>query len=246
MNELAGQVAVVTGSARNIGRAIAETLADAGAAVVVNARTSRAEVEEVAAGIRARGGRARAVMADVADPAAVKELVETAVSEFGRVDILVNNAALRRDGPLEGITYEEWRTVLGVILDGAFLCSQAAVQHMKRIGAGAIVNIGGVGGHVGVSHRTHVAAAKSGVAGLTRAFAAELASSAITVNCVAPGHIETTRTGDLPAHFRERPVPLGRAGRPNEIADMVRYLAGPKGRFITGQVFHVNGGWHMA
>ena len=246
MDELAGQVAVVTGSARNIGRAIAEALADAGAAVIVNARSSKTEVEEVAAGIVARGGRARAVMADVADPSAARQLVETAAAEFGRLDILVNNAALRKDGPLEEIPYEEWREVLAVILDAPFLCSQAAVPHMKRIGAGTIVNIGGVGGHVGVSHRAHVAAAKSGVAGLTRAFAAELAASNITVNCISPGHIHTARTGELPAHFRQRPVPLGRAGRPNEIADLARYLAGPSGRFITGQVIHVNGGWHMA
>ncbi len=246
MNELAGQVAVVTGSARNIGRAIAEGLAAAGAAVIVNARTSKAEVEEVAAGIMARGGRARAVIADVADPQGARELVEAAVAEFGRIDILINNAALRRDGPLEEITYEEWRAVVATILDAAFLCSQAAVPHMKRNGAGTLVNIGGVGGHVGVSHRAHVAAAKSGVAGLTRAFAAELAGSGITVNCVSPGHIHTSRTGELPAHFRERPVPVGRAGRPDEIADLVRYLAGPSGRFITGQVIHINGGWHMA
>src|SRR5688572_28553171 len=127
MNELAGQVAVVTGSARNIGRAIAEALAAAGADVIVNARTSKAEVEEVAAGIRARRGRARAVIADVADPQGARELVEAAVAEFGRIDILVNNAALRRDGPLEEITYEEWRAVIATILDAAFLCSQAAV-----------------------------------------------------------------------------------------------------------------------
>jgi len=245
MNELAGQVAVVTGSARNIGRAIAEAIADAGAAVIVNAQSSKAEVEGVAAGIVARGGRARAVMADVADPRSARGLIEAAVVEFGRLDILVNNAALRRDGPLEEIAYEEWREVLAVILDAPFLCSQAAVPHMKQAGAGTIVNIGGVGGHVGVSHRAHVAAAKSGVAGLTRAFAAELADSGITVNCISPGHIETARKGELPAHFRQRPVPLGRAGRPDEIAGLVRYLAGPSGRFITGQVLHVNGGWHM-
>ncbi len=136
--------------------------------------------------------------------------------------------------------------MVAVILDAAFLCGQAALPHMRRTGAGTIVNIGGVGGHVGVTHRAHVAAAKAGITGLTRAFAAELADAAITVNCISPGYIETARKGEVPAHFRQRPVPLGRPGRPSEIADLVRYLAGPSGRFITGQVIHLNGGWHMA
>jgi 3-oxoacyl-[acyl-carrier protein] reductase len=245
MSELSGLSAVVTGSARNIGRSIAETLAGAGASVVVNARRSRAEAEEVAAGINARGGRAVAVMADIAEPAGAAHLIEAAAGAFGRLDILVNNAALRLDAPVEDITYEDWRAVLASILDATFLCSQAAIPHLKAGGAGAIVNIGGVAAHVGVTHRAHVVAAKAGVAGLTRALAAELAPAGITVNCLAPGRIETAREGELPLHFRERPVPLGRGGRPDEVAAMVRHLAGPNGRFITGQTVHINGGWHM-
>jgi 3-oxoacyl-[acyl-carrier protein] reductase len=245
MGELEGQVAIVTGSARNIGRSIAEQLAAAGAAVVVNARTSAAQAEAVASGIVARGGRAIAVMADVTQPHAAADLVRAAVEDFGRLDIVVNNAALRMDAPVEDVTFEQWRAVIASILDAAFLCSQAALPHLKRHGSGTIVNIGGVAGHAGVSHRVHVSAAKAGLAGLTRALAAEVAASGVTVNCIAPGRMETARTGPLPAHFLERPVPLGRGGRPDEVAAMVCHLASENGRFMTGQVIHLNGGWYM-
>jgi 3-oxoacyl-[acyl-carrier protein] reductase len=246
MRELEGHVAIVTGSARNIGRAIAKGLAESGAAMIINARRSKEEAEAVAAEIVACGGRARAVMADVSRPEGAQHLIAEAVAAFGRIDVLVNNAAVRMDSPVEQISVDEWRTVVANILDTSFFCSQAAVPHLKRNGSGAIINIGGVSGHAGVNHRAHVSAAKAGVAGLTRALAAELASAGITVNCVAPGRIETIRSGELPAHFRERPTPLGRGGRPDEVAAMVQHLAGPGGRFITGQIIHVNGGWHMA
>ena len=246
MSELKGQVAIVTGSARNIGRSIAERIAAAaGAAVVINARQSQAEAELVASEIVARGGRAIAVVADVTKQDSVEDLIGAAITSFGRLDILVNNAALRMDAPIEEIAFNQWRAVLASILDAAFLCSQAALPHLKQNGLGTIVNIGGVAGHTGVSHRVHVAAAKAGLAGLTRALAAEVAAFGITVNCIAPGRIETTRTGALPAHFLERPVPLGRGGRMEEIAAMVLHLASKNGRYITGQVIHVNGGWHM-
>jgi 3-oxoacyl-[acyl-carrier protein] reductase len=183
-------------------------------------------------------------MADLTVPEQVDALVTAALERFGRLDILVNNAALRRDAPLTEISYEDWREVTASILDATFLCSRAAVPHLGRHGRGAIVNIGGVAGHSGVGGRAHVVAAKAGVAGLTKGLAAELASAGITVNCVAPGYIGTVRD-HIPPHFQERPVPLGRPGSPDEIAAMVRYLAGPQARYVTGQVIHVNGGWYM-
>jgi 3-oxoacyl-[acyl-carrier protein] reductase len=243
--ELDGTVAIVTGSARNIGRAIASQLAAAGAAVVVNAKTSREAARETAAGIEAGGGRALVHMANLTDPDKVEGLVAATLDHFGRLDILVNNAALRRNAPITEISYEDWREIVASILDAAFLCCRAAVPHIGKNGRGAIVNIGGVAGHAGVGGRTHVVAAKAGIAGLTKGLADELAPQGITVNCVAPGYIATVRD-HVPPHFQTRPVPLGRPGEPDEIAAMVRYLCGPNARYVTGQVIHVNGGWYMA
>ncbi len=242
---LAGRVALVTGAARNIGRAIALSLAQAGAAVMVTARHSGAEAEQTAALVRAAGGRAAVFLGDLADPAVPPRAIAACIDAFGRLDILVNNAATRGDGALGTITFAEWRAVLGSILDATFLCSQAALPHLLASGQGAIINIGGVSGHAGVANRAHVGAAKAGVAGLTRALAAELAAQAVTVNCVSPGRIETVRHGELPEHFRRVPVPVGRGGQPEEIAALVRFLAGPSARFVTGQTIHANGGWFM-
>jgi 3-oxoacyl-[acyl-carrier protein] reductase len=242
--ELDGTVAIVTGSARNIGRAIALELAGAGAAVVINAKTSKREAEAVAKEITDEGGRAMAHLADVTRPEAVRAMVAAAVERFGRLDLLVNNAALRRDAPVTEIGYEDWREVVASILDAAFLCSQASVPHLAQHGRGAIVSIGGVAGHAGVAGRAHVVAAKAGVAGLTKGLAAELAPHGITANCVVPGYIRTERA-HIPPHFQERPVLLGRPGTPEEVAGAVRYLCGPSARFITGQTIHLNGGWYM-
>ena len=242
--ELDGAVAIVTGSARNIGRAIALQFAAAGAAVLVHARTSREAAEETVAAITSAGGRALVHLADVGSPDQVDGMVAAALERFGRLDILVNNAALRRNAPVTEISYDDWREVTASILDAAFLCARASVPHLGRHGRGAIVNIGGVAGHAGVGGRAHVVAAKAGVAGLTKGLAAELAPQGITVNCVAPGYVQTVRD-HVPPQFQERPVPLGRPAQPDEIAAMVRYLCGPQARYITGQVVHVNGGWYM-
>jgi len=242
--ELDGAVAIVTGSARNIGRAIALQLAASGATVVVNARTSREAAEATGGEIEARGGKALVHLADVTSPEQVEGLVRATVERFGRLDVLVNNAALRKNAPITEISYEDWRAITASILDAAFLCCRGAVPHLARSGRGAIVNIGGVAGHSGVGGRLHVVAAKAGIAGLTKGLAAELAPESVTVNCVAPGYIGTERD-HVPPHFQERAVPLGRPGLPDEIAAMVRFLAGPEARYVTGQVIHVNGGWYM-
>jgi len=243
--ELAGKVALVTGGARNIGRAIARALAAGGASVMVNARTSKAMAEET---VKMIGSSAGFYMADVTNPEEVQELVKNTLSRFGRLDILVNNAAVRMETPFEQIKLEEWRKVVATILDAAFICSQACLPHLARAGGGTIINIGGLTGHRGATGRAHVIAAKSGLAGFTKALALDLAPQHITVNCVVPGTIDSQRglpgVPERPAH-RAAPPPIGRRGEPEEIAAMVRMLCGPDARYVTGQAIHVNGGGYM-
>jgi len=247
--ELAGKVALVTGGARNIGRTIACALATGGAAVMVNARTSREEAEATAQMIRSAGGRAALHFADVTDRAAVFAMIEATVKEFGRLDLLVNNAAIRAETPFGEIRLDDWQRVLATVLDGAFLCTQASLPHLARAGSGAVVNIGGLTGHKGAQGRAHVVTAKAGLAGMTRALALDLAPHGITVNCVVPGTIETVRglpgAPGRPAHRQELP-PLGRRGAPEDVANVVRFLCGPGARYITGQSLHVSGGGYMA
>ena len=248
MNEhhiLQGHVAIVTGSARNIGRAIAHALAEAGAAVVVNARSSAAEAEAVVQEIRNRGGQAVAKIADVGQPEQAASLIDAAVQAFGRLDILVNNAAVRREVDFEQLDYQEWRAIIATILDGAYLCARAAAPYLSARG-GSIVNIGGLSSFTGAARRAHVIAAKAGLVGLTRALAHDLAPHHITVNCVAPGLIDTERRGPEPAHHAKHATLAGRRGTPEEIAAVVRFLCGPEARYITGQTLHANGGVFMA
>jgi 3-oxoacyl-[acyl-carrier protein] reductase len=245
--QLTGKAAIVTGGARNIGRAICCALAEEGAAVVVNALGDRVAAEAVAAEIKAAGGRAIACLGDVAREADAAALAAAAVDAFGRIDVLVSNAALRKQTPFLEMTLEEWHRVLAVPLDGAFLCARAAVPHMVRAGGGAIVTIGGVSAYVGTRDRAHVCAAKAGLVGLTHALAMELAPHRIRVNCVAPGAIDTVRgasAGQRPAGAPS--VPLARLGRPEEIAAMVRLLCLPDGAYVTGQTIHVNGGAYLS
>jgi 3-oxoacyl-[acyl-carrier protein] reductase len=244
--DLQGKVAIVTGSARNIGRAIAFALASDGARVVVNARSSQAEVEAVADEIRGRGGDAFAVMADLTKPDEVRTLFDRTVEAYGRLDILVNNAAIRRETALANISFEEWREVQGSILDASFLCSQAAAAVMMH--GGRIINIGGLSAHAGSTERAHVIAAKAGLVGLTKALAMELAPRSITANVVVPGRIATDRKASglgKPAHHAHHASPLGIEGSPEDVAEMVRHLAGPHGRYITGQSVHVSGGIYL-
>jgi 3-oxoacyl-[acyl-carrier protein] reductase len=245
VSELTGRVALVTGSARNIGRAIALELASAGAAVIVNARPAQADAEGVAREIHAAGGLAEVHVGDVSNPAAVGALVSASVERFGRLDILVNNASVRREMDFAQLNYQEWRDIVSTTLDGAYLCSHAALPHLIRSGAAAIVNIGGLSAHTGSARRAHVIAAKAGLVGLTRALAHDLAPYGITVNCVAPGLIDTARKGPAPAHHATHEPPVGRRGKPEEIARLVRFVCGPGARYITGQTIHANGGVYM-
>ena len=245
--ELAGRVALVTGAGRNIGRAIALALSDAGAAIAVNGRTNRAEIDAVSAEIQGRGGKAMAVLADVSDEAAVGRMIAAIAQKLGRLDILVNNAAVRPEKPFESLSLSDWRDVHSVILDGAFLAAKAALPLLKTSGSGAIVNIGGMSAHTGTKHRAHVVSAKSGLIGFTRALAHDLAEAGITANCVVPGLIDTVRApGTKPPHHHQSSKTLaGRFGTPQEIGAVVRFLVGPDARYITGQSFHVNGGAYL-
>src|ERR1700716_3800257 len=187
--ELTGKVAIVTGAGRNIGRAIALALAGGGASVVVNARSNRVEADAVVREIEAAGGKALVHLGDVAGAADVQAVGGAAVKRFGRLDILVNNAALRREKSFAEMDYAEWREILDVTLDGAFHCTKASLPALRKSGAGAIVNIGGLSAHTGAANRAHVVTAKAGIVGLTRALANDLAADGITVNCVVPGLI---------------------------------------------------------
>ena len=245
--ELAGRVALVTGAGRNIGRAIALARADAGAAVVINARSNLREAEAVAGEIERAGGKAFAVTADVVDAAAVQKMVDAAAARFGGIDVLVNNAAVRAEQPLETMTLDDWRAVTGITLDGAFNCVKACLPHLKRSGAGVIVNIGGLSSHTGAARRPHVVTAKAGLLGFTRALAHELAPDKIRVNTVTPGVMAQARPAGQPEpqhHAIVRSL-VGRRGEPADIAAAVRFLCGPQASFITGQNIHVNGGMFL-
>src|SRR3954451_10960699 len=246
-NELSGKVAIVTGAGRNIGRAIALALADAGASILVNARTNRAEAEAVARDVEAKGGKALVHIGDVADATAVQAMVDAAAKHFGRLDILVNNAALRREKPFADMSYAEWREVLDVTLDGAFLCSKACLPVLRQSGGGTIINIGGLSAHTGARDRAHVVTAKAGIIGFTRALAHDLADDGITVNCVVPGLIGTPRPKDKPepAHHLTHNTITGDRGRPEDVAATVRFLCGPGARYINGQAIHANGGAYL-
>jgi 3-oxoacyl-[acyl-carrier protein] reductase len=245
--EFDGKVAIVTGAGRNIGRAIALALAEGGASVVVNARGNRAEAEAVAREIEASGGKAMVHIGDVADAVAVQAMADAAVRHFGRIDILVNNAALRREKPFADMSYAEWREIMDVTLDGTFHCVKACLPALRKSGAGTVVNIGGLSAHTGARDRAHVVTAKAGIAGFTRALAHDLAFDGIIVNCVVPGLIGTPRPKDKPepAHHLTHQTITGERGRPEDVAATVRFLCGPGARYINGQAIHTNGGAYL-
>lgn len=241
---LAGQVAIVTGGVRRIGKSMALALAADGATVVVNALNSREEAESTVAEITRAGGKAFAHLADIADEAAVAAMTQRVLDEAGRIDILVNNAAIRGEASFTDMSFAQWRRVTGVILDGAFLCSRAALPSMVANGYGRIVNIGGVSAHLGAPGRAHVVAAKTGLVGLTRALASEFAGHGVTVNCVVPGRIGGQRSHTSGKGIAGMP-PVGREGTPEDVADIVRHLCGPQAAYVTGQTIHVSGGMFM-
>ncbi len=247
---LKGKTAVVTGAGKNIGRHIAEHLAAIGANVVVNGRGDQAAVEETAAALKKDYGvEALPFLADVTDRAAVDRMAAAAMDAFGRIDVVVSNAALRNQQPFLEMSYEEWRNVLGVALDGAFNVCQAFGRHMVAGGnGGSIVTLSGISNRVGTLNRIHVNAAKAGLEGFTRGLSRELAPHRINVNSVAPGMIDTSRGASAGARpsLGDRGVPLDRMGTPDEIAGLVRFLCSPEGAYTTGQTIHVNGGVYMS
>ncbi len=243
---LAGKVAVVTGASRRIGRAVALGLAQAGADVLVHARQSREEVEAVAEEVRGLGSRAVVALGDVSVEDDVDRIFQVANDELGGVDILVNNAAIRAQAPFLEMALDDWRRTNAVILDGAFLCSRAALRSMVGRGGGTIVNLGGVSAHVGAKERAHVATAKAGLVGLTKSLALEFADRNVTVNCVAPGKIGGKRsaTAGKSPEMASRPI-VGREGEIAEAAFVILSLCMPEARFMTGQTVHVSGGMYM-
>ncbi len=246
--DLTGQIALVTGGGRGIGRAIARELAAAGATVVVNYREGAAAAEESVAAIREAGGRGQAIQADVADPTAVEAMVKTVIKEYGRLDILVNNAGITRDNLLLRMKDEEFDQVLTTNLRGVFVCTRAVLRQMSKQRSGRIINITSVIGLLGNSGQANYAAAKAGVIGFTRSTAREIASRGVTVNAVAPGFIETEMTAVLNEETRKAilgSIPLGRFGQPEEVARLVCFLASDAAAYITGQTMTVDGGMVM-
>jgi 3-oxoacyl-[acyl-carrier protein] reductase len=245
VGKLDGKVALVTGSGRNIGRATVLKLASEGAHVVVNARTNQAEADAVVREAQARGVKALAVIADVARRDQVESMVSRALSEFGRIDILISNAAIRPHKPFTELTVQDWEAVRGVVLDGGVYCARAVIASMVANRYGRIVFLTGEGAFVGGSGRAHVSAAKMGLVGLARGLASEFAAQNIRVNVVSPGSIDTSRAN--PEWYQGRPpsatgIPLGRQGTVDEIAAACLFLVTDDGGFVTGQTLHVNGG----
>ncbi len=242
--KLDGKVALVTGSGRNIGRSIALALAKEGASVIVNARTNRKEADAVADEVRALGAKALPLLADVGERGQLEGMLDNGLAEFGHIDIVVNNAAVRPHMPFAEMTYEDWRSTLATDLDPAFLCAKAALPGMLERKWGRVINFSGLQAFQGRHGGVHISAAKVGVIGFTRALSTELAPDGILVNCIVPGAIDTIRDGGQ--QTRPNPsvseIPVGRMGKPDEIAALCAFLCSDDAGFITGQTIHVNGG----
>jgi len=245
---LSGRTALVTGAGRRTGRAIALKLAAAGARVAINALSSIGSAREAAEEIERTHGSARAIAihADVTDPAGVRAMVEETVRRLGSLDILINNASIRHHASLEATSLEDWRRILGVTLDGSFLCAQAAAPYLRKSGNGTVINIGGVVAHTGARGAAAIMTAKSGLEGLTRALAFELGPE-VTVNCVLPASMHAPddppeRLRSLQNFYQHERIPLGRPGTVDEVAGAIVSLCGPAWRYMSGQLVHINGG----
>lgn len=248
INELEGKVALVTGSARNIGRATAEELARAGAAVVINALQSEDLCDEVAEGIIRSGGKAIPIVADITKDEDVARMVNEAASAFGGIDILVNNAANRSNIPFVDLSLVDWEAALGAALQGAYRMSKACVPHMIARGGGSIISVGGIMSHQGAPRRAHGMASKAGLQGLTRGLAIDLGPENIRANMVVVGAFDTDRSGPnasksaVPEGLN---IPLGRKGVPQDLANLIRFLVGPGASYISGQTIHCNGAAYL-
>lgn len=245
--ELKERVALVTGAGQGIGRAIALKLAEEGATVVINDINPAAE--EVAGEIKAGGGQAVSILADVSSAADVSRMVEQIISQYGRIDILVNNAGITRDSLVMRMTEEDWDKVLAINLKSVFLCTRAVVKSMLKQRRGRIISIASIVGLIGNPGQVNYASAKAGIIGFTKAIAREVASRGITANAIAPGFIDTEMTKKLSDSQRQElieNIPLGRLGTPEDIAEAVAFLASPRAGYISGQVLTVDGGMTMA
>lgn len=245
---LKDRIAVVTGGSRGIGRAIAQTLAAAGATVIVNYQRNAEAANETVAAITAADGTAVSIQADVSVSADVERLFKTVIDQYGKVDILVNNAGITRDTLLLRMKEDDFDAVIDTNLRGVYLCTKAALRPMTRARSGRIINITSVVGLIGNAGQSNYAAAKAGIIGFTRAVAREMASRGITVNAVAPGYIETELTAGLGEQVRVailETIPLGRLGTPQDVANLVCFLASDAAAYITGQTLTVDGGMVM-
>ncbi|KKI92572.1 3-oxoacyl-ACP reductase [Bacillus sp. SA1-12] len=245
---LENKVALVTGASRGIGRAIALDLVKNGASVAVNYAGNEAKANEVVDEIKAGGGNAFAIKADVGNSEEVTQMVKEVINQFGQLDILVNNAGITRDNLLMRMKDNEWDDVINTNLKGVFLCTKAVTRQMMKQRNGRIINITSVVGVSGNPGQANYVAAKAGVIGLTKTTAKELASRNITVNAVAPGFITTDMTDELSEEMKAemlKQIPLAKLGEPSDIANIVTFLASDKSKYITGQTMHVNGGMVM-
>ncbi|ABO54053.1 3-oxoacyl-ACP reductase FabG [Burkholderia vietnamiensis] len=242
------QVAIVTGASRGIGRAIALELARLGATVIGTA-TSESGAAAISAGFAEAGVTGRGAVLNVNDAAAAEALIDATVKEFGALNVLVNNAGITQDQLAMRMKDEDWDAVIDTNLKSVFRLSRAVLRPMMKARGGRIINITSVVGSAGNPGQANYAAAKAGVAGMTRALAREIGSRGITVNCVAPGFIDTDMTKTLPEEQQaalKTQIPLGRLGSPEDIAHAVAFLASPQAGYITGTTLHVNGGMYMS